>query len=83
MLNFFRIRGALSSSVSLCGNVGIMLVYVTGNFFHVTPIITIAMTILYAIMFYFFPETPTFLMTQNKISVRIIYQFGISYMSNK
>lgn len=64
-----EIRGVLGSSVLLVGHLG--LVFAFGNFcsFQTAPIFMLAVTVLFIVLFSFFPETPTFLIKHNKISV--------------
>lgn len=56
-----------------CYNIGIVLAFVLGNFcdYGTTPKLIIALTILFAVSMNFLPETPTALLKQSKISVRI------------
>lgn len=55
----------------LTDRIGIMIVFVLGYYFdyRVTSIVVIAVTIIFVIVFLFFPESPTFLLKQNKTSV--------------
>lgn len=50
---------------------GIVIAFTLGNFcdFYAIPKFVIALNILFVILIYFFPETPIFLIKQNKISV--------------
>lgn len=41
--------------------------------FYTTPLITMALTILFVVLFSFFPESPKFLIKQNRLSVSIKY----------
>lgn len=68
-----RIRGALSSTLTFSNNFGILLGFVFGNYFdfHAIPIFSIVLTIISAIALFFFPESPSFLMKQNRVSVRV------------
>lgn len=57
------------SGVSTC--IGMLVGFSLGTFnFYVTPVAAIGISILFAILFVFFPETPSFLQQQNKITVR-------------
>lgn len=49
--------------------------------FYTTPLVTIALTILFVGMFAFFPESPKFLIKQNQLEVSIatIFALEISY----
>lgn len=77
------IRGLLTSSVILGSYTGIMFAFLLGAFFdyHIMPIVTIALTALFAILFYFFPESPTYLMKQNKLLVNILQTFHLEVSS--
>lgn len=59
------------STLVLTENFGILLGFTFGQIysFHTTPLIVIAVIALFAILIYFFPETPTFLVKQNNITV--------------
>lgn len=52
-------------------SVGIPIGFVLGAYFTYAaiPICAIAVATLFGVMFFFFPETPLFLVKQNKISV--------------
>ncbi|XP_055302942.1 facilitated trehalose transporter Tret1-like [Sitodiplosis mosellana] len=65
-----RVRGTLGSTLVLIANMGILLAFVLGNFcnFYTTPKVIIALTIVFEISFCFFPESPKFLLKQNRIS---------------
>ncbi|XP_031622894.1 facilitated trehalose transporter Tret1-like isoform X2 [Contarinia nasturtii] len=65
-----RVRGLLGSTLVLSCNIGILLAFVFGNYFdfYMTPKFVIASTILCAVLLCFFPESPSFLMKQNRIS---------------
>lgn len=58
----------------LSANVGILISFLMGNYceYGTTPKVVIGVTVLCLVSLYFFPETPTFLMKQSKISVRFI-----------
>lgn len=66
-----RVRGVLGSTLVLTANMGILLAFVLGNYcdYTMTPKVVIALTVLFVILFSFFPESPSFLMKQNQISV--------------
>lgn len=67
----FRNRGTLVSSVTLGGNFGMILAFISGAFcnFYTTPIVVIALTIVFVILFSFFPESPTFLVKMDQKAV--------------
>lgn len=69
----FSIRGILLMTVQFAGSIGILLAFTLGSYtdFHVTPIYAIITSILFGILFSFFPETPLFLVRQNKYSVSL------------
>ncbi|XP_055298714.1 facilitated trehalose transporter Tret1-like [Sitodiplosis mosellana] len=65
-----RVRGFLGSTLVLTCNFGILLAFVFGNYFdfYMTPKFVIMLTIVCGILLYFFPETPSFLIKQNRLS---------------
>lgn len=66
------VRGTITSTLVLTENSGILLSFILGHFcsFHTTPVAVIALIALFAVLIYFFfPETPMFLVKQNKILV--------------
>lgn len=67
-------RGVLGSTVVLSCNIGMLIAFTLGNFcnFYTTPIFVIGLTIVYALCIAFLPETPSFLMKQNKIEVNLL-----------
>lgn len=67
-----EIRGILGSTLILSLNMGILLGFTFGKYFNsfcMTPWFVIVSTILFGCAFYFFPETPAFLMKQNRMDV--------------
>lgn len=72
----FSVRGVLGSTFTLTCNFGILLSFIFGSFFdfYTTPKFVILLTIVCGILLFFLPESPLFLVKQNKLSV--------SYMSN-
>ncbi|KAG4077354.1 hypothetical protein HA402_009755 [Bradysia odoriphaga] len=64
-----RVRGILGSSVPFGGALGILIAFILGDYtdFIVTPICGLVMSVIFFGLFSFFPETPIFLMRQNKI----------------
>lgn len=68
----FSVRGVLGSTVMFCYNIGMILAFVLGAYcdYGTTPKVVIGLTIVFAVSFYFLPETPTVLIKQNKITVR-------------
>lgn len=71
MSSIFSIRGAFLSTVYTTENVGFLIAYTFGNYFdyYAMPLFAIALTATYTILIALFPETPIFLMRQNKIDV--------------
>lgn len=65
-----NIRGILGSTVILTAHFGVALAFVFGNYcsYSTPPIFMIILSLIFVVSFYFFPETPTFLFKQNKIS---------------
>lgn len=63
------IRGILGSTVILTAHFGVALAFVFGNYcsYKTPPIFMIVLTFLFVVLFFFFPESPTFLLKQNKI----------------
>lgn len=64
------IRGILGSTVILTAHFGVALAFVFGNYcsYSTPPIFMIILTLIFVVLFFFFPESPTFLLKQNKIS---------------
>lgn len=71
--NVFSVRGLIGSTLVLFCNTGILLAFVLGNYcdYFTTPKVVIAMMILFIALFFFFPESPSFLMKQNKVPVSV------------
>lgn len=69
---FVSIRGALGSTAIVSANIGVVIAMALGTYFDykATPICAILLTVLFGVIFFFFPETPIFLVKHNKISVR-------------
>lgn len=88
----FRVRGLLGSTFVLNLNIGILLAFIFGDSFDyfMTPKFAIALTAVCAILLLFFPETPAFLMKQNKVSVswdlfyelRLVSRMFVSFYFN-
>lgn len=64
------VRGVIGSTIVLSCNGGILLAYVFGHFFnfYVTPAVVIGISVAFAGSLFFFPESPSVLMKQNKLS---------------
>ncbi|KAG4079717.1 hypothetical protein HA402_004422 [Bradysia odoriphaga] len=65
-----RVRGLLGASLIINENLGVLLGYVLGGFCHysVLPAFAIGLNVLFVVCFVWFPETPAFLLKQDKIS---------------
>lgn len=65
------VRGALGSVTSVGIDIGTLLAFILGAYFNyrVTPIVAIAITLLFTVVFAFFPETPLFLLKRNQLWV--------------
>lgn len=71
----FSVRGFLGSSVLFSYNLGMLLEFVLGAYFdyYTAPKIVIGITIVCVISLCYFPETPSFLLKQGKVSVNEIF----------
>lgn len=58
----------------LSAHFGVALAFIFGNYltYNTSAIFMIVLSVLFAVLFFFFPETPTFLVKQNKIDVFIL-----------
>lgn len=67
----FSVRGALGSILILIINFAILLTFIMGTYcdYFTTPKFVIALTVLFFALFISFPESPLFLMKQNKVEV--------------
>lgn len=65
----FSVRGTLGATLVLSENIGILLAFIVGNYcdFYATPKVGIGLAGLCGALLIFFPETPSFLMKQNRI----------------
>lgn len=66
------VRGTLGSITPVAGNVGVVIAFVLGTYstYYSIPIFMIPLLVLFAIVFFiFFPETPLYLVKQDKIAV--------------
>lgn len=73
----YRIRGALASLVTLSSNFGILIGFLTGNYFSyaIVPKVLLIFPIVFLALYQFFPESPYFLMQQNKVEVAYLNAF--------
>lgn len=69
----FRIRGALGSLVTLAGNVGVLFGFIAGNYlsYEAVPKVHLILPIIFLVFYFFFPESPWYLIKQNKLEVRV------------
>ncbi|XP_031629245.1 facilitated trehalose transporter Tret1-like [Contarinia nasturtii] len=65
-----RIRGLLGATLAVSCNVGILLEFIFGYYFnfYAPPKFVIALTTVCGVLLYFLPESPSFLIEQNKSS---------------
>lgn len=70
-LQFSSIRGALVSTIVVSGHVGVVISFILGAYSEYIsyPILAIAFTLLFDVLFFWFPETPVFLVKHNRIAV--------------
>lgn len=81
LLNTFKymklnsIRGFLGLTMALASNSGILIAFLTGNYcdYYTIPKVALVLSALFSTIFPFFPESPSFLFKQNRISVRNKY----------
>lgn len=61
------------SSIMVCDNFGILCGFILGHFFdfYIIPKMVISIMVVFIISLFFFPETPIFLVKQNKTDVCI------------
>lgn len=73
------VRGTLGSTLVLSENVGMLMAYCIGNYFdfYAIPKFAILVTIICAISLYFLPESPLFLLKQNKLLVSTECSFTV------
>lgn len=70
---FFSLRGTITSTLMLSANTGILVAFAISFLgYSASPVFAITTTIIFVILFVMFPETPLFLVKQNKISVNFI-----------
>lgn len=63
-----KIRGSLGSFFILSTNLGMLLIYISGSIFDyaTTPKIMLLLPAIFILLIYFFPETPNYLLRNNK-----------------
>lgn len=59
----------------MSGHIGVVISFILGSYstYISYSIVAIALSVLFDALFYFFPETPIFLLKQNKIAVGIVF----------
>ncbi|KAJ6633527.1 Facilitated trehalose transporter Tret1 [Pseudolycoriella hygida] len=64
-----RIRGTLGSLLLVCSNVGILFSFVAGCYvsYEIFPYVMIVFPLIFLFSFYFLPETPQYLLQQDKV----------------
>lgn len=72
---FYSNRGVLSSTFTFANVFGVLLGCTIGSLFKVyaTLLVGIILVIIFGVSIVFLPETPLFLLKQNKIFVSIIF----------
>lgn len=74
MNTIHRIRGQLGAFLVLTCNLGLVLGFILGAYcdFGMTPRIIISAVTIFFVLFCIFPESPSFLLKQDRYSVRRI-----------
>lgn len=72
------VRGSLGSLLVLSANIGILIAFVAGNYvtYNISPIIHASLPILFFMAFWFFPESPQYLMKIGKEEVKQSIMFA-------
>lgn len=72
LFSIYRVRGTLGSFIVLFCNLGILLGFILGAYcdYNMTPYVFISAIVLFVLLFFFFPESPSFLIKQNRLLVR-------------
>jgi MFS family permease len=67
-----KVRGRIGSIFAIAFNVGILVGYVTGSYlsYFQFPWVPIALITIFLIAFSFVAESPTYLLSKNKLTVR-------------
>lgn len=62
------IRGALGCLLICCINIGVLFGYVLGSYvpYHTANMVYTALPVIFAALFFFLPETPTYLLAKNR-----------------
>lgn len=76
---YFRVRGALGSFVTLASNGGVVIGFLVGSYFSYenVPKVLIVFPILFIILYIFFPESPWYLIKENKFKVSLSFEIGV------
>lgn len=76
----FSNRGTLGAMLILSETIGILLIFIFGNYcdYYTPPKVAIALAALCGVLLIFFPESPSFLMKQNRILVSVNRFFSTS-----
>lgn len=71
----FRIRGALGSLLSLGQGAGVLFGFIAGNYlsYETVPKVHLIFPVIFLVFYSFFPESPWFLIKQNKLEVRLYF----------
>lgn len=79
----YSVRGVIGSSFILSANFGMLFAFIIGNYFnfYMFPKVVIAIIIVYTVALLFIPESPAFLMKQNKVAVSKVCNAASSPMS--
>lgn len=65
------VRGTLGTSLMVSGHLGVVIAFALGAYstYLSIPICIIPILVLFIVVMYFFPETPLYLVKQNKLHV--------------
>lgn len=76
----FSNRGALLSVSAFSAQIGILVAFVLGTFchFYTTPKLSIGLTIVFAVLITFIPESPYYLIQINEIMVS---EFNVIFLT--
>lgn len=79
-----NVRGACGSFLFIAVNFGIVITFTIGAYFsyNATPLFAIAINGLFFALFLIFPETPLFLMKQNRIPV-CVFLFAFYFVGQR
>lgn len=82
--SFFSIRGMLGSLLTLTANAGMVFGFVIGTYleYYMQMKILILLPIAFLVAFNYFPETPDFLLQQQKKIVSKLMHFNAEFENN-